>query len=156
MALANSSYALLSLHRAPEAQQRVVQAVAILKDTKDYPAKQIKLDSEIYSVSCAQADYEAQQGDSHRALQMYEQLLAQVTASSSDPVNDLRDAPRMSQLYESLAALYRRNGEGSKAESMQASRLQLWRQWEQKLPNNAFIRPQLDAAAPRLAAIARN
>jgi tetratricopeptide (TPR) repeat protein len=147
VALANSSYALLSLHRVLEAKQRIAQAVAILKETKDCPPEQVKLDSEIYIVSRAQADYEAQEGDVHRALEMYQQLFAKVIASKPDPLNDLRDAPRMSQLYESLADLYRTNDETGKAGNMRAMRLELWQQWDNKLPNNAFVRPQLEAAA---------
>ena len=156
MALADSSYPLLSLHRDSEAKQRIVQAVAILKQTKDYPPESVKLDSEIYVVSCAQADYEAHEGDVGRALQMYEQLLAKVIAAKPEPLNDLRDAPRMSHLYENLAALYRRSGESDKADSMQKKRLELWQQWEQKLPNNAFVRRQLEAVALPSPLIAKN
>jgi tetratricopeptide (TPR) repeat protein len=154
MVLASSSYALLSLHRVSEAKQRVAHAVAILEETKDYPPERVKLDSEIYIVACAQADYEAEAGDVHRALQMYEQLLANVMASKPDPLNDLRDAPRMSHLYENLAALYRRSGATGNADSMQAMRLELWRQWDQKLPNNTFVRRQLEGAAPKSEVIA--
>ena len=40
-----------------------------------------------------------------------------------------------------------------KADGMQQKRLELWRQWEQKLPDNAFVRRQLEAAAlPQLIA----
>jgi len=153
MALANSSYPLLSLHRGSEAKQRIVQAVAILKQTKDYPPESVKLDSAVYIVSCADADYEAKEGDVHRAVQMYEQLLAVVMVAKPEPLNDMWDAPRMSHLYENLAALYRRSGEADKANGMQQKRLELWRQWEQKLPDNAFVRRQLEAAAlPQLIA----
>jgi hypothetical protein len=62
----------------------------------------------------------------------------------------------MSQLYESLAQLYRRNGETGKADNVQTMRLQLWQQWNQKLPNNAFVRRQLDAAALPSETIAKN
>jgi hypothetical protein len=41
---------------------------------------------------------------------MYRQLLDRVMASKPEEVlSDLDDASRMSQLYESLATLYRRN-----------------------------------------------
>jgi serine/threonine-protein kinase len=156
MALANSSYALLSLHHVSDAKQRIAQAVAILEGTKDYPPKMVKLDSEVFVVCRAQADYEAQRGDLHRALQMYEQLFAKVTAAKPDPLNDLRDAPRMSQLYESLADLYRGNAETGKADNVQTMRLELWQQWNQKLPNNAFVRRQLDAAVLPSETIAKN
>ncbi|HXP85396.1 MAG TPA: serine/threonine-protein kinase [Bryobacteraceae bacterium] len=147
MLLANSSYPLRRLHRAAEAKQRIEAALAILKETKDYPAERIKLDSVAYVASCALADYEAEEGDPHHAARLYEQLLGQVMAAKPEPLTDLRDAPRMSGLYEALTVLYRRTGETAKAESTEAGRLELWRQWDRKLPNNAFIRRQLQAAS---------
>jgi serine/threonine protein kinase len=146
-ALANSSYPLRRLHRAAEAKQRIDLALAILKEAKAYPAERIKLNNEVYLASCAQADYEAEEGDPRRAVQMYEQLLDKVMAAKPEPLTDLRDATRMSGLYQAMGILYRRTGETSKAESMQAQRLELWRQWDQKLPNSSFVRRQLEAAS---------
>ncbi len=141
--LANSAYALLRLHRPSEAKHRIDEALAILKDTKDYPAERIKLDSDVYIVSCALSDYETEQGTPSRAVQLYEQLLDQVTAANPPPSSDLRDAPRLSRLYEALAQAYRRTGQTAKAEAVETRRLDLWRAWNQKLPNNSFILRQL-------------
>jgi hypothetical protein len=54
---------------------------------------------------------------------------------------------KLSRLYESLIDLYRRTGETGKAENMKMRQLELWRHWDQKLPNNAFVRRQLEAAS---------
>jgi hypothetical protein len=79
---------------------------------------------------------------------MYRQLLDRVMASKPEEVlSDLDDAPRMSQLYESLATLYRRTGDIGKARDIEGRRSELWHQWDQKLPNNAFVRRQLAAAS---------
>ena len=145
--LANSSYALRRLYRATEAKQRIHAALDILKETKDYPTEQVKLDSEIFTVTCALADYEADGGDPHRALEIYEQLLDKVIAGKPEPLTDLRDAPKMSRLYEALTFLYRRTGDTAKMQIMVAQRLELWRQWDGKLPNNAFVRRQLEAVS---------
>jgi len=147
LALAKSSYPLRSLHRPAKAKQRLDAALTILTDIKRYPAERIKIDSSIYVVSSAMADYEAEQGDPHRAVEMYEQLLDRVMAAKPEPLTDLKEAPRFSFLYETLAVLYRRTGEVDKAKAMEAQRLQLWRQWDQKLPNNAYVSRQLQAAS---------
>ncbi len=149
-ALANSSYALRSLHRTSEAKQRIDAAFAILKDTKDYPTDRIPFDRlGIYNAVVASADYEAQEGDPHHAVEIYEELLDKVMAAKPEPLTDLRDVPRLSLLYESLDRLYRRIGDGAKAESMESRRLELWRHWDRKLPNNAFVRRQFEAASLR-------
>ncbi len=147
--LANSSYALLRLHRASEAKQRIDAALAILKDTKGYPATRIKLDSDAYIVSFALANYEAEQGSPTRAVPLYEQLLDKVMAANPQPSNDLRDAPKLSRLYAALSRVYRRTGQTAKAEAMETRRLDLWRTWNQRLPNNSFILRQLAADHPR-------
>lgn len=145
--LANSSYALLSLRRQHEAKDRIDQSLAILRQTKDYPAKQIQLDSETCVVVSAWADYEAKTGDVGQAIQLYQQLLAHVMASDPSPDTDLPDAPRMSRLYERLADLHRASGDIRAARDMDSRRMTLWQGWDRKLPNNPFIRKQLAAAA---------
>ena len=147
LALAESSYPLRSLHRSAEAKQRIDGAQQILKEIKRYPAERIKIDSSFYVVSSAMADYEAEHGDPHRAVGMYEQLLDKVMAAKPEPLTDLKEAPRFSSLYETLAVLYRRTGEIDKAKAMEAQRLELWRQWDQTLPNNAYVSRQLQAAS---------
>jgi regulator of sirC expression with transglutaminase-like and TPR domain len=87
---------------------------------------------------------------------MYEQLLEKVMAAKPEPLTDLKEAPRFSLLYETLAALYRRTGETAKADATLARRLELWQQWDQKLPNNAFVRRQLEAAARPSRPVAKN
>ena len=146
-ALANSSYALRRLHRTSEAKQRIEAAFAILKETKDYPAERIPFDRmELYNAFAARADHEAEVGDPHRAVADYEELLDKVIAAKPETLTDLRDVPRISSLYESLSRLYRRTGKITKANDVESQRLELWRHWDTKLPNNLFVRRQLDAA----------
>lgn len=147
--LANSSYPLLSLKRSAEAKQRIDEALAILRDTKDYPAEQVQLDSVTYVASLALADYEAYEGHPRRAAELYESLLALVMAAKPEALVELRNAPRLSTLYESLAAAYRQTGQSAQASGMEKRRLQLWQQWDEKLPNNVYIHRELAAAALR-------
>jgi hypothetical protein len=66
-------------------------------------------------------------------------------ASKPDPFGDLRETPKISRIYEALAVLYRRTGDAAAADAMNARRVELWRSWQQKLPQNAFVRRQLEA-----------
>jgi len=149
--LAQSSYPLRRLHRPSEAKARIDAAFAILKETKDYPAKQIRPASPVYTADCALADHEAETGDLRHALQLYQQLLAGVMATKPDPLGDLRDTPRISSIYGTLAVLFRRTGDPASAEAMHARQVELWRSWQHKLPQNAFVRRQLEATAGALA-----
>ena len=144
--LANSSYPLSRLHRTAEARRRIDLAISILKQTKDLPRERIKLDSDAYIVSAALADYEAEEGDPRKAAELFAQLLDRVMAANPDPYGDLRDAPGLSHLYETLARLYRRTGDSAKAEGMESRRLQLWQGWNRKLPHNQFVLRQNAAA----------
>jgi tetratricopeptide (TPR) repeat protein len=143
--LASSSYALLGLHRNSEARRRLESASSILQKTKDIPAEEIKLDSDAYVVSCAWADYYAAEGNLDRAVALYEQLLGRVMAANPQEFDDLRNAPKLSLLYEKVAGVYRRTGAAAKATTMEARRLDLWQRWDKKLPHNTFIRRQLEA-----------
>jgi tetratricopeptide (TPR) repeat protein len=142
-ALAESSYPLRRLHRFAEARERIDAAFAVLRETKDYPAQQIKPESAAVIVLRAQADYESQSGDRHRAVGIYEQLLAAMMASKPDPLGDLMDANKISMMYYYMAGVYRRAGDTAKASEMDQRRMELWRQWDAKLPNNSFVQRQL-------------
>lgn len=68
-------------------------------------------------------------------------------ASRPQPEADLADAADLSRLYGSLASLEQRLGASGPATELRARRLALWRDWEARLPGNAFVRRQLEAAA---------
>jgi len=145
--LALSSYALRSLQRSSEARLRIDMALATFKKTGDYPAQRISTNSGVFVTLRALADLDADEGDLRQAVAIYEELLEKVMANNPDPANDLRDAAKLSGLYRSIAALYRRAGNLTKAEGMTRRRLQLWQQWDRNLPGNAFVRRQLEAAS---------
>ena len=143
--LANSAYSLRRLHRASEAKARIDAAFAILKGTKDYPAERISLGSYDYAIVCALADHEADTGDPRRALKIYEELRQKVLASHPKPESVLADAIRLSHVYAATAQLDRRTGRYDLASDLESSRQELWRRWDTKLPNNSFVRRQLNA-----------
>ena len=143
--LAKSSYALRALQRPEEARQRIDASIAVLKTTNDYPAQAVKIDSEAYTVIRSLADEEASRGETVLARQTYQELLDKIIAGHPEPLKDLRDAPRLSAVYERLASLYRQGGDAEHAASLDAQRLDLWRNWDRKLPDNSFIKRQLTA-----------
>ena len=76
-------------------------------------------------------------------VEAYRDLLAKVTASNPDMQNDLRDAAHMSRMYAVMAGVLRHAGRTDEAAALDARRLELWRQWERKLPRNAFVLRQV-------------
>jgi serine/threonine protein kinase len=143
LTLAESSYALRHLHRLPEARQRITAALTILTETKDLPADRIGLDTPANAVLRAQADDLDEQGSPLKALESSKQLLDKVMRAGPSPETDLRDAAALSLLYRNLARFYVRAGDTAGADSIDARRLDLWRQWEHKLPRNPFVLLQL-------------
>ncbi len=135
------------LNRTAEARQRIEKAFQLLRETKDHPANQIRLGTEMDFVSRALADHHGETGEPERAAALYRELLDQVLATKPDPGNDLRQAVQLSGLYGSLSEAYRRSGRPEEGVAASEQRLQLWRGWQSKLPQNAFVARQLAEAS---------
>jgi serine/threonine protein kinase len=144
--LAGSSYAARWVHHEKDARDRVDAAFRLLKETKDYPAASISAGSEADTALRALADHYAETGQLEQALVTYQELFRKIMASNPDPANDLLNSVYVSRLHTSLATLLRRMGRKDQAVPLEAGRLELWRQWERKLPNNPFVHRQLEAA----------
>ncbi len=147
MILADSSYALRLLGRGQEARQRIATALKTLQETKDYPSEKLTLGGESYVVERAQADAEAADGSPQKAVALYEHLMQAVIAGDSAASVDFRNAPAMSSLYEAMSKAYHRAGNTVLERDAAERRIRLWREWDQKLPENAYIRSQLAAAS---------
>jgi hypothetical protein len=117
-----------------------------LKGTKDYPAESFRAGSEADTALRALADHYAETGEPEQALEIYQELLRKIMASNPDPRNDLLNSVYISRLHTSFARLLRRMGRGDKAVAVDADRMELWRWWNRKLPDNPFVLGQLDAA----------
>jgi serine/threonine protein kinase len=147
--LAGSSYAARWLHRENDARDRIDAAFRLLNDTKDYPTGSISAGSEADTAMRALADQYAETGQLEQALEIYQELLRKIMASNPDPHNDLLNSVSVSRLHTSLATLLRRLGRKDEAVPLEAGRLELWRYWSRKLPNNPFVRRQLEARLPQ-------
>jgi hypothetical protein len=75
-------------------------------------------------------------------------LLDRLAAGGAQPETRLSDAVTLSHIWASMAALRRRAGEEA-ASALEKQRLDLWRQWDRKLPDNAFIRRQIAGMAAK-------
>jgi hypothetical protein len=59
---------------------------------------------------------------------------------------DLRVAPKVSSMYQTLAELYDGARNPTKAEEMRSKRIALWRHWKSELPKNPYVGHQFEAA----------
>jgi tetratricopeptide (TPR) repeat protein len=144
--LALSSYALRRLNRSGEAKQQLDMALQLLRDTKAYPGDRIVLLSDAEIVLRAWGDHLADSGEVRQALGVFQELLEKVMAAHPEPTADLSNATGMSRIYEALATLHLRSGDAAHSQSMSAARLVLWQDWARKLPENTYVKQQLEAA----------
>lgn len=145
--LAGSALALLSLNRGAEAQDRVEAAFRLLRQTGDYPTRRIAPDDASFAVLRASGDLHAANGHTRQAIAVYQELLDKIEATKLDPRGDLRHAFAISDLYGCLAAVSLRGGGADRHQRIKALRLDLWRHWDRKLPNNSAVRRQLAMAS---------
>jgi serine/threonine-protein kinase len=145
--LAESTYPLMQIGSVPEARKRLDAAFSRLSELKLYPAGLIELRSEADKTVRAHAEFEAARGDVRRGIEIYEELLAKIKASTPKPEDHLEDATALSNIYRAMAQLHRRMGQSSLASSLESRRLELWQHWDGKLPNNSFVRRQIAAVS---------
>jgi hypothetical protein len=75
-------------------------------------------------------------------------LLDRLGAGPAKPATRLSDAVDLSHIFAAMAGLHRRAGHTNAASALEARRRDLWQQWDRKLPQNAFVLRQLEAANP--------
>ncbi len=144
--LAASVYPLLRLGRRAEARQRLDGAFERLARLKEYPAAAIDLGSPAGDTLRAQAEYESQGEDLKRGATLYADLIGLLNAARSAPDASLEDAVEWSVVYAAAAPAHRRAGRADLAADLESRRLEIWRRWDAKLPNNAFVKRQFEAS----------
>jgi hypothetical protein len=138
-----STYPLRKLGRWADARQRLDSAFAQLAELKLYPAERVEAGSEPDIALRALAEYEADAVNVRRGIETYRLLLDRIAASQPKPESNLPDAADLSSLYAAIAVLHRRAGDVRAAADFETRRLELWRGWDRRLPNNTFVRRQL-------------
>jgi len=103
----------------------------------------IKPGSETDNAAQALADYYAETGEPNQAIEAYRDLRDRIMRSNPDLHNDLLNVAQISRLDGALAVLLRRVGRTDEAGSLYQNRLDLWRLWDRKLPNNPFVQRQI-------------
>jgi serine/threonine protein kinase len=150
--LAASSYPVRWIGSQAQAQQRIDRAFQLLGEAHIYPADKIEPMSDAYHALQAQADHYSETGQTQKAIDRYQQLLAKLTTWGSKPDEDLRDATCISRTWTALADLLRRVGRTDEAGRLEAQRTELWNHWKSKLPNAQFLlRQSLSQVSPRAA-----
>jgi serine/threonine protein kinase/tetratricopeptide (TPR) repeat protein len=147
--LVGSSYAARALDRRADAARRLEEAFGLLRATKQYPTDRIQPGRDVYFALRALADHHADAAHLDKAVEVYEELLAKMTAWNADPEANLRHASAFSNTWAALSALQRRLGRTAEARALDDTRATLWRAWEQKSPDNPFVRRQLESLDPR-------
>jgi len=143
---ADSAHAWLRLGRIDRARQQLQAAFARLRDLKLYPRDEVAPGSEADDVLRANAAIEVQSGNVAHALDIATTLLAKLMASKPEPQEDLADAVDVSSLYALLTDLNRAARQQANSADYARRRVQLWQQWDRKLPGNPFVRDQLNTA----------
>ena len=114
-----------------------------------YPAPGIEPQSEAADAFRAKADLEAAANNPGRGIELYEELIAKLTTFHNSPETRLGDAQELADIQSALATLQRRAGNSAAARQAAERSLTIWRQWDQKLPENKFVQRQLAAAGPQ-------
>ena len=148
--LAGVALLLQKTGHSADARERLAKAFEQLKTLSLYPADKVTLGSELDAALRARAEIEAGEGHLDDGLKTYQDLVTAIRAGKSDADTNLSDAAAISSLYASMAALARHAGRAQIASSADQRRLDLWHQWDQKLPHNPFVQRQLAAAQPSL------
>jgi tetratricopeptide (TPR) repeat protein len=144
--LAHSSYPLRSLRRLPEAKQRIDAAFEILRSLGETESGVGIIGGEWDNTMRASADFESDSAHPDRARTILLDLQAKLLARHPNPETDLRHANDMSRLYASLAQADAALKNVDEEKLYQGKRIDLWRHWDQQLPNNSFVHRQLEKA----------
>ena len=140
--LAATADPLRRLGRNSEARQNLDRAFEILNRLKLYPSAKVVPGSVAFKAICAEADFRGATGDPAGALASYTSLITAMRAGGLDP-DSLEDTVDLSNTYQAMSELHRRNQDPEQADRIWTERTALWDSWARKLPGNAFVQRQL-------------
>ncbi|MGH9723237.1 MAG: hypothetical protein ACRD8O_23755, partial [Bryobacteraceae bacterium] len=141
-ALAGSTYPLRQLGRSAEARRRLETAFLRMRELKLYPAETIEPGSVLVDGLCGRAEMEAGAGNLRQGIEIYQEIIRKLTPMIK-PESRLEDATDLSGIYLALAQMHRRARQPDLASAVDVRRLELWRHWDRKRPNNPFVQRQL-------------
>jgi tetratricopeptide (TPR) repeat protein len=147
--LAKSANPLRRLGRADEGRRRLEQALEILRGLGDYPLPPKSIAGEVDTAMRELAEHERETGNPRRAREIYEQLLQWLEERGQGNATTLLIATDLSRLYAAMEKTYETLGLSTEVEKFRAKRLQIWTDWDRKLPGNSYVTRQLREAAGR-------
>jgi hypothetical protein len=110
-----------------------------------YPADKIYPGSEAEDALLALAEHEGEGGNQSLAADAYDKLLAAMQPAKAGRSQALDDAVHLSGIYTAASRFDRRVGKIAAASALEARTRELWQEWDRKLPNNAFVRRQIES-----------
>jgi tetratricopeptide (TPR) repeat protein len=146
--LAKCAMPLRRLGRPDDARRRLDEAFAILRMTKDYPPPPHDISGETDGAMRALALHELETGNLQRSREIYEELLGWIDERKIGP-STLLLAKDISRLYESVIHMYTVLKMPAKVREYEERRLQVWREWDRKLPGNPFVQREMMISALR-------
>jgi hypothetical protein len=150
---AESTFALRSLGRESEARQRLDRIRAMFFANQDPQTMRIGPFNPIEAFVRAQAEVDAAAGRLPKAIETYRLLLQKFADLRYHPRDSLIDALAQSTKEARLAELLRLSGDRVRSRQYAESRLELWRHWNQRLPQNSYVMAQLSDAEHSLSAV---
>jgi len=147
--LAKSSHPLRRLGRAEEGRRRLDQSLEILRALGDYPPPAKSMAGEVDTVMRELAEHERETGNPKRAREVYEELLRWLEERGQGAPKTLLMANDLSRLYAAMEKTYEALSVSTEVEKFRAKRLQIWTDWDRKLPGNSYVTRQLRDAAGR-------
>ncbi len=142
---AESTFSLRTLGRSLEAKRRMTTLAAFLP--KNSKTESYGPTGSLESYYRAEAEMYVVAGDVAAAIKIYRGMLSAFAADKIAPREDLADALGLSLKQARLAQLLRKSGQDEEAGRLDAQRRELWTHWDQRLPNNTFVRRQVAEAS---------
>jgi len=119
-----------------------MQFLCALQDDLDVRLRHRLPQISVDDVAAAAVHY-AETSERNQALEAYQDLRGKILKSNPDAQNGLLNAAQLSRLDATLAGLLRHAGRSEEAAALDQNRLELWRHWDRKLPNNPFVQRQI-------------
>jgi tetratricopeptide (TPR) repeat protein len=140
---AESTYALRRLGRTAEAHYRLKRIRREILDEEDLSQASHGPTGAIDSLMRAEAEWIAGSGQAKQAADLYRAIIEHNTRSGADPHHDLSDGLQLSLRLSRLQQLLSAAGDTAGSEKARNQRRELWLHWQQKLPDNPFVKSQL-------------
>jgi tetratricopeptide (TPR) repeat protein len=134
------------LNRWSEAGQRIDAAFILLQKLDQLGPRQDDWYERSGLAHRARAEFEERMGQPDRAMATWENAVEHTSTRKQGAQADLSAATQVSNMYDDAASVLHRLGNHDRASAFEKARLDLWRYWAAKLPNNSYVRRRLETS----------